>query len=408
MKQKQVSWFTGYVTVEIRGDVPEQFFQECSRQGIPVWDIKKMSSDLCQGNVKLTDIKAIKQVIRKSDYKLTFSKRSGYPFVIRRFRRKKELLLALAMSVLLVLILSNIIWKVEIAGVPTDIEEKISQQLEEYGIHPGAWIFTLDSPSDIQQQLIEDVPELLWAGIQQNGTTFYLEGVEKLLVEEEENLAPRNLVATKKGVIKYMYVSKGVPAVEVNDYVQPGDLLVAGNLNEETESDELEEEEDSQQTLVAAQGEITATTWYEVDVTVPFEADYETLTGNRETKYYLEFGSVRIPIWGFSDPEYELKAYETDKEPLRFFNWTLPISFVEETISEKVHTNTERTKDEAITAGIQQAKNELALELGPEAEFISEKVLQETTESGKVKLNIYMTVEEDIATPQLISAEQDE
>lgn len=63
-------------------------------------------------------------------------------------------------------------------------------------------MFSIDQPNLIQQKLVEDVPELLWVGVNQRGTTYSLEGVEKLIVKEEEKQGPRNLIATKKGVIK--------------------------------------------------------------------------------------------------------------------------------------------------------------------------------------------------------------
>src|SRR5699024_2566414 len=117
---------------------------------------------------------------------------------------------------------------------------------------------------EIQKMLVEDIPELLWVGVDQKGTTYFLEGVEKVIVEEEEAEGPRHLVATKKGVIKNMYVTEGIPQVSVNDYVEPGDILVSGIINGEEETGEDEDGENNKELeYVAAEGEITATTWYE-------------------------------------------------------------------------------------------------------------------------------------------------
>ncbi|MDY0405536.1 sporulation protein YqfD [Virgibacillus sp. 179-BFC.A HS] len=154
---------------------------------------------------------------------------------------KKELVAATLLSGLLILLLSNILWKVEITGVPTDIEKKITKELNNSGIHPGAWTFSMDSPSDIQQNLLKHIPELLWVGVEKMGTTIRLEGVEKIVVKKEPVSGPRDLVATKKGIIKKMYVSKGRPLVYVNDYVEPGEVLVSGNLRENENVDEEKE-----------------------------------------------------------------------------------------------------------------------------------------------------------------------
>ncbi|MFD1363018.1 sporulation protein YqfD [Lentibacillus salinarum] len=405
MKHIQGTSITGYVTVQVKGSHPELFFQKCSEQDITVWNIKKKSERVCSGNVKLQDIRHLKQIKDRTHYKLAFKDRHGFPFLLRKFTRKKEVLIGLLLSILLVFCLSNIIWEIRITGVPKEIEEKINEQLTDYGIHQGTWTFTLDSPSDIQQNLINDIPELLWVGVQQQGTSFLLEGVEKTVVEEEEVEGPRNLVATKKGVIEYMYVAKGLPQVQVNDYVEPGDVLVSGNIQfseEDKDDEEDEEDENESNELVAAEGEVTAKTWYETEVTVPLKTNYEELTGNTEARYHVKIGGVELPVWGFGDPEYPAIHRERQEKDFYLFKWKLPFSLVETTLSEKNYIETERSKEEAADIGIRQARKELQLKLGPEAEIISENILQETVDNGKVKLILYMSVEEDIVKHEAI------
>lgn len=403
MKQIQGSFFSGYVTVLVEGTVPELFFQECINQGIPVWNIKKIEHNHCIGNVRLSHLSLLKQIKRHDHYKIKFTRRKGMPFLFKRFIKRKELLVALLLSVLLLFFLSNIIWKIEITGVPKDIEEKISKQLTSYGIHPGVWIFSIDTPGNIQKKLEDDIPELLWIGVHQKGTTFTLEGVEKLVVEKEELEGPKDLVAAKKGVIKKMYIAKGRPLVTINDYVETGDPLVSGNLTGHLEENKESEENDEQEPIyIASEGEVIANTWYEVNVTIPLETSYEALTGKQEKKYYVKLSDYQLPIWGFRTPDYQEHTIENTQHHIRFLKWDLPIYLVESTISEAEKMEKTRTLEEAIETGIKQAKNELALQLGPEAEIISENILHETTESGKVKLKLYITVEEDIVKEQPI------
>lgn len=409
MKQIQGSYIKGYVTIIVKGRMPELFFQHCVNKGISVWNVKREGKSSCSGNVKLTDIPKVKQLRHEGNYKISFDKRRGYPFIFSRFFRRKEFVLSFIMSVLLILFMSNIIWKVEITGeLPKEIEEKIAKQLNEYGIHPGAFLFTIDAPGKIQQKLIDDIPELLWVGVHQKGTTFQLEGVEKIIVKKDEVEGPRNLVATKKGVIKQMYVSKGLPKVMVNDFVKPGQILVSGTLNEvsneQGNQDNKEDKDDKQNSiLVAADGEVIASTWYEVDVTIPFKKNYELLTGNQEKRYYIGINKFKLPIWGFGSPEYEAIHRDSTETPLNFFKWKLPIKVIETTLSEKQYHELERTKEEAVKDGIKQAKEELQLQLGPDAKITSEKVLHESIENGKVKLYLYITVEENIAKAQPIN-----
>ncbi|HLR03849.1 MAG TPA: sporulation protein YqfD [Virgibacillus sp.] len=406
MKHIQGTSFTGNVTVSIKGKQPELFFQLCIDEDIPTWDIKKISKNECQGKVRLTDIRDVRKLHRNTDYKVSFLDRKGYPFIWRRFLRKKEVVISIVFVFLFIFFLSNIIWKVDIKGVPTDMEAEITKQLKKYGIHSGAWIISLDEPNVIQQKLMNDIPELLWIGIERKGTTYSLEGVEKIIVEKEKVEGPRNLIATKKGIITSMYISKGIPQANIHDYVEAGDLLVSGVMRKEEEDDEDDNEdpEPKKKTeVVAADGEVIAETWYESSVTVPLKSHYEMITGEKKHKYYISFGNLALPIWGFSDPDFKHIHRETSEKPLYFFKWKLPFTVDKTTLNEKEYKDLRRNKRQARKVAIEQAEQELQLRLGPEARITSHKILHEQKESGKVKLNIYFTVEEDITETQSIN-----
>src|SRR5699024_5796397 len=196
----------------------------------------------CQGNIRLHDISYIQQIKADMPYNVSVKQEKGLPFIFKRLLRRKEIIVALIASFFLILCLSNVIWDVKVTGVSTEIEEKINKALKKYDIRPGKWALSVDPPSVIQQNLVNDIPELLWIGVQKKGTTYIFEGVEKVIVEEEEKESgPRHLVAAKNGVIENIYVTKGRPKVHVNDYVQEGDILVSGDL---TETDDEDEEKD--------------------------------------------------------------------------------------------------------------------------------------------------------------------
>lgn len=399
MKQIHESYVTGFVTIEITGHQPELFFQHCIDHGVFAWNIKKNSATTCQGNIRLYDIKKIKQLRRNSRYKIKFTDKKGLPFLWRRMLRVKEILFALGLSIVLIVILSNILWRVTVTGVTQEIETKIDAQLEHYGIRPGRLLFTMDAPAIIQQKLLQDIPELLWVGIEQKGTTFAIEGIEKIIIEEKKNASPQNLVATKKGVITYMFVASGSPVVTVNDYVEPGDLLVSGVIGQTNE----DETNSPNKQYVAAEGTIRAETWYEMDVTIPLEQQVETLTGNQQHKYYLDLNWQQIPIWGFSKITYDQTHEEISEHQLKFFQWNLPIKIIKTTVNEKNIQQVTRTVDEAIEIGITQARADLLLELGQDAEILSNKILHQSIDNGKVKLNLFMIVEEDIMEAEPIT-----
>lgn len=75
-----------------------------------------------------------------------------------------------------IFILSNIVWKVEMNGFPKDLEEKITKALKNQGVHPGAWMFRIDTPSSIQQKLLNDVPDFYGLALKEKGQAFIWKG----------------------------------------------------------------------------------------------------------------------------------------------------------------------------------------------------------------------------------------
>lgn len=392
MKQIQGSFLTGYVTILIEGTNPELFLQQCANQDIVVWNITKKSHISCLASIRMKDEQKVNEIVNEEIYTVTVTKKRGLPFVVKNLSGRKEFLFSIILCLVLILYLSNIIWDIKINGVPKDIEKKITKQLDVYGVHTGALNFSLDSPSIIQQKLLHDIPGLLWVGIEKKGTTFQIEVQEKTIVKKKEVKGPSNLVATKDGVISYVYISKGMPKVKVDDFVEAGDILVSGDIGDEKKDDDKVKPK-----LVESIGEIVAKTWYEVSVTIPLKAEYQELTGEKDKKLYMGFGDLHVPFWGFGSSEFKHIQKDVSRTPLHFFNWELPINIIESIRHEKTYRTEERTKQEAIEIGKEQAKNELLLSLDKNAKVISEKVLHESADNGKVKLILYLTVEENIA-----------
>lgn len=390
MKNVQGSFFTGTVTVVVQGEHPEYFFQMCMDQlGIVLWDIKKTANDTCEGKVRVRHVKDIRMLRRQGSYKLSFKHKQGYPFIWRNWLKSRHIVLSVCLSFLFIYALSNMIWSIQISGVSSDIEEKIIQTLEKEEVNIGGWMFSVPSASDIQFTLTQEIPELLWVGVEKKGTTFLLEGIEKERIEKIEKNSPRNLIAKKNGVITYMHVSKGDPVVQVNDTVKKGDPLVLGTI-------QRIDEENEEHTMVAAEGEIIAETWYEVDVEIPLKQRRERVTGKYKNKWFVDTFFLQIPIWGWGNPKYEHSFIQEHEHPLYFLQWKTPFTVKKQTIHNQELLKEELTVEQAIKIGIQQIYDNLMNELGPNIDIKDEIILHETVENGKVKIQLLITVEEDI------------
>ena len=396
MKQLKPLWFKGYVTIKVMGHYPERFFDLCARRNIPVWSIRKQSELECLADVYVDDIHKLRKIRRQTHYKLSFVRKKGMLFFIKRLKNYHQLLISLFIACLVFLYLTQSILFIQIEGVPTEMEKQLLTSLNNYGIKKGKLKLLMDKPDQIQSKILFDYPNILWVGITPNGVNYQLEVITKKQPEVKERQQRTHIYAKKDGVISEMFVAKGRPLVEVNDFVKKGQLLVTGQLNHLNQNDEDDNTENQDEQLIEVDAEIYATTWYETKLEVALEGNYQIETGEFKNKYYLQFGSFKMPIWGFGSTNFQQEKIEIDQHTLTVFDWTIPIAFLSQTHKEVEIINQERSVEQAVEIGLQQARQNLLRNLDQTSSIINEKILHQSSENGKVNLHVYFTVKENI------------
>jgi similar to stage IV sporulation protein len=390
MKNQWITFFSGYVEMEINGRGVERFINECVRRGVYIWEVRsKEGKTTCC--VKIKDISVIRHVRRKHECEITFKRRSGMPFKWKRLVYNSGFLGGIVAFLVILFFLSNMIWSVQITGASPETEELIRKELNGMGVKVGGLQFTLRDQEEIQQRLTTNISSITWIGVELNGTTFHFQVVEKNEPEKEEELAPQHLVASKKGVVTQVLVESGKAVVQENQLVNKGDILVSGIVGTE-----------DQNVLVPATGVVLGETWDISVVEVPLKSMLNVYTGEEKRSHYLRFGSWETKIWGFKKEEYKMSRKETVVSPLKFLGWELPIRYEREIIREEELIEREYNVKEAVTVGKEIARKEIQGKLDEFARIKDEKVLRQSIENGKVKLTILFRVIENIAVPQSI------
>lgn len=402
MKKNQGFW-KGTITIEVEGLRCEDFLNRCLQENIPLWDVQRIDSKKCKARVYVSSIKRIKRIRKQANVKLRINERFGLPFILSYLQFKKPLIIGLVLSFFVIFLLSNLIWQVKIVGVSPEIEYKLKQELDAYGLKSGKFKFSIGNIDDIERNITNNMKDVMWIGIEEKGTTYIVQGVEKSIADIEENDKPQHLVASKEGEIIQMLVENGQPVVRVDQHVEKGDILVSGIIGQETNEEDDEEKEQLETQLVRSYGKVYARTWYTTETVVPLTYEHETLTGKNDQQYKLKIGKLKIPIWDFFAPDYTEKREELNVKPLYFLNFKLPLSVEKKTIHESERIEGERTEKEAVEEGIAQAKRELKKHIGYDGEILDIKILQQTKENDKVKVNLYFVVKENIAKPQPIN-----
>ena len=387
MKNQWMKFFSGSVEVSITGKGVERFINECVRSDILIWDVKKQGTHSLTFFINLKDIKGIRPIVRQSDCKLKFIGKKGMPFLIRKTIMNSGFLLGALLFLSLIIICSNMVWGINIDGAKPETEHLIKKELKEMGIEKGKMQFMLEEVESIQRNLTNNIDEITWVGVELKGTIFHFQVVEKNQPKPPEYLSPQNIVAKKNAVITDLFVEEGQTLIKVNDYVKKGQILVSGEIGKEDEKQ-----------LVPARGKIFGETWYKSTVVVELSTKFNVFTGQNNTKHYLQLGSLSIPIWGFSKNNYKNFETEEYQKQVKFIKWNLPIFYQKVIEREMEETERKYTVEKAVDVAKMIGKSKLEDKLDDDAEIIGEKVLQQTTNNGKVELEIYYNVIENIVT----------
>lgn len=391
MKNQWIHIFSGTVKVKLTGKGIERFLNQLTRNGVSVWNVRKHGTEAVTFYVNLHDVKKLRIPARDSQCKIRFLERAGGPFFLRRLWTNSGFLLGACLFFALIMVLSNMVWGIEIKGASPATEHQIRKELDKMGISVGKLQFSIDNVESIQRVLTDQIGALTWIGVELKGTTYHFQVVEKSEPKKAEAIGPRHLVAKRKAAIVKIFVEKGEPAVKVNDYVLPGQLLVSGLYGKD---DNLKS--------VAASGEILGETWYSTKVELPLKSTFQVFNGNEKRKYALKIVGKVLPVWGFGKPEFSEYETEVNEQRVKFFKWSLPLTVEKKTLREREQVTRIYTKQEAIESAKELARKDIKKHLPENAIIKGEKILHQSFENDKVNLTTHFTIIEDIAVGQPI------
>ncbi|WP_251555015.1 sporulation protein YqfD [Neobacillus muris] len=398
MKNQWIEFFFGIVTVKLTGKGTERFINVLIRNGYHIWHVKRHGTETITFRIRLSDAKEIRHFIRNSGLKLSFLQRKGLPFLSKRMLKNSGFIAGAAIFLVIIFLLSNVIWGIEIKGAKPETEYKIRKELDKMGVKIGKLQFTVKNVEGIQRQLTDNINDLTWVGVELNGTTYHLQVVEKNEPKKPEQLGPQNLIAKKKAVIVGHYIEEGQLMISKNDYVEQGQLLVSGQIGQDGQNPRM----------VAAKGEVWGETWYKSHVELPLTTKFKVFNGKEMVKHSIQFGKMELPVWGFGKPEYKEYETEINEHKLHFLKWELPISYVNKTIREREEFTRTYSEKEAEQMALEMAKKEIKSRLDEDASIKDEKILHKAVENGKVILDIHFKVIENIAVGHPISEETQE
>ncbi len=208
----------GVVDITVEGFFIERFMNICRAQNIILWNLKVENGTILKARISKSDFKAIRHVAKKTSCRVSLDRKSGLPFVMKKYKKRKIFAIALLVIAIFCFLITRFIWNIEITGNENISKEEVLSDLAKYGIQEGKLKTNLDLDK-IKNEIRMKRDDLAWIGIDMEGTNVSVTVVEAKQEPEiiDEN-TPCNIVADKTGVISKMVVRSGTARVNVRRY----------------------------------------------------------------------------------------------------------------------------------------------------------------------------------------------
>lgn len=386
------NYIKGYVIIRIKGNMLERFLNLINLEKITIWDIQKLDEDVIKLKINSEKFKSIRHIARKTRTSVTIMDKKGFPFLYKKLLKRKSLLVGLILFLAIQLILSNIVWDINVIGNNKVPMGKILSNLKESGLKTGVLKYKIDQKNIINNLILHN-PEIAWAGIKIKGTKVILTVVERSKIPELEDNEPCNIIAIKDGIIEEIIILKGEGVVKKGDLIRKGQTLIKG----------INEDNDTGNYLVHAKGIVKARIFYNEKTKVQLTKIIENDTGLTSLLMKIKFKNYEIPIKRIG-PVFNKYRSEIDKKTI--FRCRNILGFVE-LITEKQY----EIKEEKIFIGIEGAcdigkdiLNEKIMRFIPEDSIVLTKKFEKLLLKDESALEIRLTVEtiENIGLEQKI------
>jgi len=365
---------SGLITIEVNALMPEKILNVLWDNEIYTCNIVKIDLATLRFTIYYKNYKETEILIKKYKGKVRIVKTSGIIVLLMKMKRKVSLVIGFGLFFMVIYMLSNYIWAIDIQTQRNLSPFEIRQQLTSIGIKPGLSKAQVNV-RDLERKMEDINDQIMWIRIRIEGSTLKLVIKEKVNPPSKEKKLYDQVVAKMDGEIKRIYTNSGNPAVVPGDIVKKGDNLILTTQGREG----FEKE-------VKPSGTVIANTFYEKFMEIQVSGEKLERTGKKNSSIYLSFFGKKIylkkAINGFG-------SYDKIEEKSGCINKTIYF--------EKKGKTVNLNKDNTVKEAKEKLQDSLKKTLSNESKIIDSKITVEDIKEGKILVKVIFTVEQDIA-----------
>jgi similar to stage IV sporulation protein len=321
MLKKLIHWLRGILVIQIGGIAPERFINLCCNRRINIWDLRK-KEEAFQFHILASDYKKLKPIARKTKILPRIIRKSGMPFFLHRYRKRKVFFGGVILCLIFIYILSLYIWDISFLGTGKHTPEALTKFLTENHIYTGILKSKVNC-QEIEETMRLTYTDIGWVSAEIKGTRLIIKIKEtNMPISASKAIKPSHMVATKDAIIKSLITRSGTPMVSEGDVVKKGDILVSGIVNIMGDFEEILGKE-----VVIADADIRCKTYYDYRKSFSMNYTKKNYSGREKKGYYLNAFQKKLFLYNprNSYPMYDIivnekKLHITD-------SFYLPFSF---------------------------------------------------------------------------------
>ena len=263
-KYRELSFYSHRVQIRVEGFKLDRLLDKAMKAGLDLKSVRICSNTEILCWISPADLKILRKLSR-SLYKITVVGETGPLYRIHSFVRSPAKLVGCVLACGLIIAQSLFVSAIEINGYKGIPETELRKCLEEQGVYEGAYRPGIDWDK-AEEALYATFPEITWIQLVYSGRLVILNLSETTHdiydgTQEEEQPVYSNIVASQSGYIETISAYYGAAQFEAGDYVEKGDILIAGCVPIEPTTFQ---EDDPKEYYVRAEGEVWAKVPYRI------------------------------------------------------------------------------------------------------------------------------------------------
>lgn len=382
MKDKILKIFSSNIKIKVTGKNINNFLKRLIYNNINIIKVVNISYKEADLIINYQDLEKINKY--KTIYNIEVIEYQGKLKLLKLIKKNIFIISFLILSLIIIYILSNVIFSVEVIHSNSSIIKLLEKELNYYGIKKYSFVKSYNEIEKIENKILKDNKDNLeWLEITREGTKYIVRVEERIINKDNQDTAIYNITASKNAIIKVIEATKGEKQKEVNNYVTKGEVIISPYITMPN----------NEKVLSSAKGSVLGEVWYTINIEYPYSYNEISYTGKSKKVWTFTFLNKRISLFDFK----KYKSFNKDTKVI-FKDNISSLSLNKEYQYETKVINDILTYDEVKEKAISLAKKKLKDKYNSIKDITKVITINEEDLGEKLSLTLFVTCTEDITS----------